>query len=307
MNNTMNTTTNPAHDMLESARRAHAALSSQRPTFATVQIHREIPVNEEADRRQRLQANRELTAAVPAAKRLQIIYAPLLAKTLCSDLCQTIVSTLKQNNITDTKNDVKFLQRYRQLWDQQLYSPDMPKGAETVIRTLAQWWRDDGTDSCLKSLHYAYANHLGRTKGIDGNTTDFLAWIFTARDIARASTRFDDESLRYLKTLPQSKPYRLRRNADDYAYRLAEFCSRLVRSAFGRDYDPSDPSIATGRNALYNRLALYDAATALSEYWALDGMQRSGKQCPAQRCSKCQLRDGCKTLQRTTRDMHKNN
>ena len=64
MNNTMNTTTNPALDMLESARRAHAALSSQRPTFATVQFPREIPVNEEADRRQRLHDNPELVEGV---------------------------------------------------------------------------------------------------------------------------------------------------------------------------------------------------------------------------------------------------
>lgn len=297
-------TPNPALVMLEMQRAAHAALSNQPPTFGTVRFPSALPPNEESDGRVRLSANRELTAAIPAERRLNIIYAPLLAKTLCSDICQTIEQMLKQNNVTDTKADTAFLKHWREEWQRELYSPDMPKDAEDTIRTLTQWWRDDGTDNILKQLRFAYSNHLGRIKGIQSNTADFLAWIFTAREIARASARFDDTSLQYLKSIPQSKPFNLRRNASDYAYKLQEFATRLVVSAFGHDYEPDDKDIATGRNALFNRLALYDAVTALSEYWAHDGVQRARKQCPADRCHLCTLRDECKTLKSVTKKMH---
>jgi hypothetical protein len=295
----------PALAILEMHRSAHAALQQSQHSFATVHVPTAKEISDEyADRRVRLQANRELTAAIPAAKRLNIIYAPLLAKTLCSDLCETISGFLRDNHITDTKEDNRFFRLWRETWEKELYSPDMPQGAETVIRTLTQWWRDDGTDNVVKSLRYAYTNSLGKL-GIGGNTADFLAWILTARDIARASAKFDDASLSYLRSIPQSAPYHLRRNTDDYAYKLQEFCTRLVKSAFGNDYDPADTPISTGRKALFNRLALYDAATALAEYWAKEGIRKAGKQCPAERCKACELHDKCKTLKSTTKDMSK--
>ena len=296
----------PALAILEMHRSAHEALQRTPYSFASVHVPTacNVPPNEYADNRLRLQANRELTAAIPSTKRLNIIYAPLLAKTLCSDLCETIRQMLIDNNLSDTKAYSKYIKQWREVWEKELYSPDMPQGAETVIRTLTQWWREDGTDKIVQSLHFAYANELGK-RNVSGNLADFLAWIYTARDIARSSAKFDDTSLQFLRSLPQSKPFQLRRNLDDYAYKLIKFCTDLIVSAFGSDYDPTNTSITTGRNALFNRLALYDAATALAEYWAMEGIKRANKQCPAERCKKCDCRSQCKTLKSTTKQMTK--
>ena len=298
----------PAQQMLQQAQAAHAALQRQPLIRPTAQCQFLNPYTAEfeisIDPRVNLAATQELAAVLTPQQRLNFVYTPLLAKTLCSDICQLIEQSLKDNRVTDTKADTAFFKRYRELWEKQLYSPDMPKNAKQVIGTLTQWWREDGTDTILKQLRNAYCNHLGRIKEIQSNTADFLAWILTARDIARASCKYDDTSLAYLRTIPQAKPFHLQRNLDDFAYRLAEFCTRLVKSAFGNDYDPADTPITTGRNALYNRLALYDAPTALAEYWAKEGIRRAGKQCPSDRCKNCELRP-CKTLQSTTKQMYK--
>ena len=93
----------PALAILEMNRSAHAALQQSQHSFATVHVPTAKEISDEyADRRVRLQANRELTAAIPAAKRLNIIYAPLLAKTLCSDLCETISGFQRDTLITPT-------------------------------------------------------------------------------------------------------------------------------------------------------------------------------------------------------------
>lgn len=291
---------------IEQARAAFYAAQHQPAIRPSVQRCAYVPWADEADIEPRvnLAATQELAAALTPAQRLNFCYTPLLAKTLCSDICQVIEQSLKDNNITDTKADVKFLKRYREKWEQELYSPDMPKNAERVIRQCTQWWREDGTDTILKQLHNAYCNHLGRIKGIQSNTADFLSWIFTARDIARASCRFDDVNLTFLRSLPQAQPFHLRRNANDYAFRLEEFCNRLIKSAFGNDYDPADPSINTGRKALYNRLVLFDAPSSLAEYWAKEGVRRAKRQCPADRCRDCEIRP-CKTLKSTQKEMNK--
>lgn len=296
-----NQISDPALAMLEMQRAAHNALQQAPMSFGTVHV----PVPEDVEStRVHLAANRELTAYVPAARRLNIIYAPLLAKTLCSDICQLIEQQLKENRIYDTKADTAYLKQWREVWEEQLYSPDMPKDAEKEIRQLTQWWREDGTDNIIKSLRYAYANQLGTIKDLQSNTIDFFAWIFTAREIARAAAHHDDVSLEFLKSIPQSKPYKLRRNISDYSYKLQEFATRLIVSAFGQDYDPSNAQIETGKKALYNRLALYDAVTALSEYHAKDTIEKAHRQCPAERCKNCEL-NPCKTLKAVTKQMSK--
>jgi hypothetical protein len=299
----------PALDMLEKQRAAHEARKQSPLTFqyGTINVPTEMLNNGNVPMcgtRVHLAANRELTKCVPAERRLNIIYAPLLAKTLCSDLCETIESFLKENRMTDTKADTAYFKHWREIWEEQLYSPDMPKDAEKEIRQLAQWWREDGTDNIVKSLRYAYANQLGTFKDLQSNTIDFFAWIFTAREIARAAAKHDDVTLDYLLSFPESKPYKLRRNAQDYSYKLQEFTTRLVVSAFGQDYDPSNAQIETGKRALYNRLALYDAVTALSEYHAKDTIEKAHRQCPAERCKNCEL-NPCKTLKAVTRNMSK--
>lgn len=301
---------NEAIVMLEMAKAAHA-LNQQRPiNFAVAkmpsqQTYAERPLSNDEYEKLNMEANTEFIKAVPLSKRLHIIYAPLVTKMLCSDICEQIKKLLSESKVTDTKKMTSYFRKWNDMWIKELHSQWMPEGTEYALRQLTQWWREDGTDRCVNALRYAYNNRLGNYSELSSNTKDFLAWIFTVRDLVRCAMQFDDRNLSYLSGLPQAKPYHLRRNPEDFSYKMEKFLTDLVESAFGKRVEIDDASIKTGRKALLNRLLTYDAFTNISEFEAMDMMEEAGQECLADRCKDCVGRDKCKALKAVVKRMSK--
>ena len=233
----------------------------------------------------------------PTNEKLNYTYAPLVAKFCCAELLMLIRQMLIDSRITDIKDATLAFRKHYENYQRHYHTEEMPENAEDCVRTLAQWLYEDTVKAHISQLHYAYSNALKHDyKGIiPSNTDDLMSYVHAARDFAEQILAFDRRTMDIINSQTGNRRNVIP-NRYDFTLSCIAFASSLVKSFYGKDLRPSSPAIETGIRTLFNDLVHYDAATALAQYWAVEGRQRSGQQCPAERCTQCPKAEKCKTL-----------
>lgn len=233
----------------------------------------------------------------PTNEKLNYTYAPLVAKFCCAELLMLIRQMLIDSRVTDTKQTSLTFRKHYENYQRHYHTDTMPQGAEETVRTLAQWLYDDTVKAHISQLHFAYSNTLKRDyKGlIPSNTDDLISYIHAARDFAEQILAFDRRTMDIINSQTGNRR-NVVPNRYDFTLSCVNFATDLIKSFYGKDLRPTSPAIQTGIRALFNDLVNYDAATALAQYWAVEGRSRTGQQCPVERCTQCPKAEKCKTL-----------
>lgn len=236
-------------------------------------------------------------ANTPTNLKLNYTYTPLVAKFCCADLLMLVRQMLIDSRVTDIKRSGVAFRRAYEVYQSQYHSEAMPEKAETTVRTLAQWFYNDTIKAHISTLHYAYSNAIKREyKGrIPSNAEDLISYVHAARDFAEQILAFDRRTMDIINSQTGVGSCVVP-NRYDFSRACVSFARDLIKSFYGSDIRPSSPDIQTGVRTLFNDLVNYDAATALAQFWAVEGRRRTGQQCPAERCADCPTSSKCKTL-----------